>query len=446
MTRAHFVGIGGIGMSALARYFRSQHLAVSGSDESESPLLSELKDEGITVYGSHQADNVGSDVAQLIYSEAIPRDNPEREQARALGIPEKSYFAALGEISRHYSTIAISGTHGKSTTTAMAGLALEAAGLDPLVILGTKVFEWQKKNIRLPLAGGVPGLDRPRYFAVESCEYHNSFHHLHPRVIIVTNCEPDHLDFFETADNYYAAFRKFAAKLPPTGVLITDFSAPGVAELFADVKARKVDAHDFLLQVPTLALPGQHNRQNAALVLALFDTLGLDIEQAKASLKKFHGTWRRFEKKGETRGVQVFDDYAHHPTEILATLAAFREKFPEHRLWAVFQPHQYSRTAQFLEEFAASFKNADEVLIPNIYRVRDRESDVSAVSADMLVRKIRQHGKHARHSHNFPETVELLNKETVAGDIVITIGAGPVYLVGEEFLGMQTAKAQVKHG
>ncbi len=432
---AHFIGIGGIGMSALARYFSSRGVTVTGSDMGSSPLIEELKSEGIHIYTEHNKDNIHSGMYQVVYSEAIPEENPERQAAREMGITQKSYFAALGDISRTKLTISICGTHGKSTTTAMAGLALEAAGEDPLVILGTKVFEWEGKNIRI--AQGTAPLCAPKnssFFLVESCEYHNSFLHLDPNIIVVTNVEPDHLDFFGTEERYYNAFRTFAGKLNETGVIIADFSNPKIKRLFDNTSAHKISTHEFYRQVPTLSIPGKHNRENAACVLAIAKTIGSPMNEVKNSLRNFHGTWRRFEKKGEKNGILVFDDYAHHPTEIKATLTSFREKFPKNKIWAVFQPHQYSRTREFLKEFSRSFQDADEILIPNIYRVRDSEEDVQSVSAEILVSEIKKQKKHVRYTEDFKKTVTLLRKEAKKEDVIVTIGAGPIFEIGEDFL------------
>jgi UDP-N-acetylmuramate--alanine ligase len=431
----HFIGIGGIGMSALARYFDAQGVTVTGSDASRNPTVRELESEGIEVFGSHNAEHITDSMYQVVYSEAVPPENPERRAAEQMGIRQKSYFAALGDISRTKTTISICGTHGKSTTTAMAGLALENAHLDPLVILGTKIFEWGKKNIRLPECGEAICQTEKGIFLVESCEYHNSFLHLEPSIIVVTNVEPDHLDFFGTAENYYRAFAEFGKKLNSGGTIIADFSNPKIEKIFAECTAQKVNTSSFLPLVPNMSIPGAHNRENAACVLALANTIGANTEEVSQALSRFHGTWRRFEKKGEKNGVHIFDDYAHHPTEIKATLSAFREKFPEQKIWAVFQPHQYSRTREFLLEFGESFANADEVLIPNIYRVRDTEEDVKAVSAEKLVAEIEKNGKKARHTHDFAQTIALLKNELKEGDVVVTIGAGPVYEVGESFLG-----------
>ncbi len=424
------MGIGGIGMSALARYFLARGVEVMGSDSSDSEIIHELQEEGATIFRDHRAENVPHDIYQLVYSEAISSENPERQFALEHDIPQKSYFSAVGDISRARTTISICGTHGKSTTTAMAGLALENVS-DPLVILGTRVFEWGKKNIRIPSALCGNGGCAPDFFCVESCEYRDSFLHLSPDIIVVTNCEPDHLDWFKTPENYFHAFRKFAKKLPPNGILIADFSDPKIADLFSDLSVQKINSADFREQVPVLALPGAHLRENASKVLALFSALHLPLSVAREALDRFHGTWRRFEKKGEKEGVIIFDDYAHHPTEIRATLRAFREQFPENRLFAVFQPHQFSRTREFFEEFVTSFQDADRVLIPNIYKVRDTEADEQSVSAENLAKRI---GEKATWTQDFEKTVLLLKQEAKKGDVIVTLGAGPVFEVGQHFL------------
>ncbi|QQS59164.1 UDP-N-acetylmuramate--L-alanine ligase [Candidatus Peregrinibacteria bacterium] len=432
--KAHFVGIGGIGMSALARYFLSRGVLVSGSDAGDSDILRDLEKEGVTLFRQHKKENVPSDIYQLVYSEAIPEENPEREVARERGVLQKSYFAALGDISSSKRTISICGTHGKSTTTAMAGLAFEAAGTDPLVILGTKVFEWEERNIRIPTADPLCFPSEERFFLVESCEYHESFLHISPSVIVVTNIEPDHLDFFGSPERYYAAFRDFSNRLPKNGTLIANFSDSTISSLFQDFSGTRVNTATFLSKVPLLSVPGEHNRANAAAVLALTDTLGIRPDAIRSALSQFRGTWRRFQKKGiSTLGV-VYDDYAHHPTEIRATLRALRERYPTQKIWAIFEPHQYSRTRDFLNEFSQSFSEADQVLIPDIYRVRDTEEDVASVNAEMLVKKIRQQGVSVRYSKDFSHTVSLLHHESHPEDVIITMGAGPVYKIADQLI------------
>lgn len=433
--KAHFIGIGGIGMSALARYFLSRGVSVSGSDCGDSDLLHDLEQEGATIFREHRAENVPEDAYQIVYSEAISKENPEREMAEKKGILQKSYFSALGDISSTKRTISICGTHGKSTTTAMAGLALEAAGADPLVILGTKVFEWEGKNIRLPGSDPLCLPSENRFFLVESCEYHESFLHISPSIIIVTNVEPDHLDFFGSPERYFSAFRDFIHRLPEDGILIADFSQPDICSISKEFLGTKIDASQFVSEVPPLGVPGEHNRKNAANVLALANVLDIHPSPIRTALSQFRGTWRRFQKKGITdQKVTVYDDYAHHPTEIQATLTALRERHPQEKIWVVFEPHQYSRTRDFLEEFSKSFSNADEVLIPDIYRVRDTEADVASMSAEILVSEIQKHHTSARYSESFSHTVAMLQKEVQPGDVVITMGAGPVYKVAELFL------------
>ena len=421
------MGIGGAGMSALARYFAFRGVEVSGSDENPSEILSELAAEKMNIFVGHDAKNVPPDIFELVFSAAIPPENPERKFAAEKNIPQKSYFAALGDLSRTKKTIAICGTHGKSTTTAMAGLALETVA-DPLVILGARVFEWKNQNIRLPVADFSRKGDAD-FLVVESCEFQNSFLNLSPDILVLTNCEPDHLDFFKTPENYFAAFQKFAEKLPKNGILIADFSDPTISKLFSKIAVKKIDASKFLEKVDFLNLPGAHNRQNAARVAALFDALGFDFSAAKSALKNFRGIARRFEKKGEKNGILVFDDYAHHPTEIRASLAAFAEKFPKKRRVVVFQPHQFSRTRDFFAEFSKSFSAADRVFIPNIFAARDAEIDENL--AEKLAEKI---GKKATHSENFEKTLALLRAELRAGDALITMGAGDVFRIGERFL------------
>lgn len=424
----YFCGIGGIGMSALARLLLSRGEKVLGSDQSDSPLLSELESEGARIFRTQKAEHIPSHCTELIYSEAIAEGHPERQEAKKRGIAQLSYFRKLGKISQDFLTICVAGTHGKSTTTAMAGLALEDVGMDPTVIVGTKVFEWGKKNFR---AG------KSNILVVEACEYRESFLFLKADIVVLTNLEPDHLDYYKTAENYFAGFRKFIAKLQTTGTLIADVTDPNIQRITHKYPGKEIYAHQYLSQVPSLALPGGHLRENASKVLALFEALGLDPQKAEKSLSRFRGTWRRFELKGEKNGRVVMDDYAHHPTEIVSTLESLVQSYPGQKKWVVFQPHQYSRTAEFLEGFGKSFGGADEILVPNIYQVRDSKFDIARVSPEMLVAEIAQHlgdGQRVRYTENFEKTVEILRSETMPGDVVMTMGAGPVHEVGEELL------------
>ncbi|MBI5414135.1 UDP-N-acetylmuramate--L-alanine ligase [Candidatus Peregrinibacteria bacterium] len=426
MASLFFSGIGGIGMSALAQFLHQHGVNVSGSDQSDSEILHDLEASGISVSREQKAENLPHDISELIYTEAVPPENPERREAAKRKIPQKSYFEKLGEISRDYFTIAIAGTHGKSTTTAMTALALEAVGFRPNVLLGTKVFEWGKKNFRI---------GKSNILIVEACEYRESFLHLHPNIIVLTSIDSDHLDYYKTKERYDEGFRKFLAKLSADGVVIlSSEGATAPSRLYGNRTYTQIDASKFLDAVPEMKIPGNHNRQNASKVLALFSVLELDLEIAKKSLGAYRGSWRRFEEKGEKNGILVIDDYGHHPTEIRATLSALKEKFPNRKKWIVFEPHQYSRTFTFLEEFGKSFPDVDEILIPGIYRVRDSEKDVKKVSPQILVEEIAKNlrsDQRVRYSESYEKTIEILNAETKAGDVILTIGAGPVNEVGE---------------
>ncbi len=437
MNTVFLCGIGGIGMSALARYYKAHEYTVFGSDNTDSDLLSELENEGITVFRKQSAQNIPQYIERFIYSEAIPENHSERLFARKNGIPEASYFEALGDISRNTYTIAIAGTHGKSSTTVMIALALEKAGIDPTVLVGTKVFEWGNKNFRD---------GKSDVLVIEACEYRESFLYLDPDSILLTNVEPEHLDYYGSAEKYFRGFEKFIGKLGiAKGMLVADFTDEIVQRVAHKFTGKEIFTHDLVSEVPQLQLKGEYHRQNAAKVLGFFigaENLApfqgkLDIETAKGALKDFKGSWRRFEYKGEKNSVTVIDDYGHHPTELKVTLEALSQTYPDRKKWVVFQPHQYSRTYEFLEAFGKSFANADEVLIPNIYRVRDSDEDVQKVSPQKLVEEIQKNisaSQQVRYTENFEGAVQILRNETKSGDVVLTIGAGPVHEVGERFL------------
>jgi UDP-N-acetylmuramate--alanine ligase len=306
----------------------------------------------------------------------------------------------------------------------MLALAMEKAGLDPTVFVGTKIFEWQDKNFRL---GKSP------YLVVEACEYRNSFWHFKPKVAVLTSLEAEHLDFFETEENYLAAFKKF---LTNAEILVADYSDEAIRKVSRDFSGIKYNTGQFVSQVPKLQIPGRHNVLNATKVFSVFTALDWDLKPAQKALADYQGSWRRSEYKGTKDDIEVYDDYAHHPTEVAATLTAFRAKYPERRIIAVFQPHQYSRTHQFLTQFAQSFKHADLVLIPEIYKVRDRTEDLAKVSGQDLVEKINNlQQEKASFTFDYSQTVTELHNLVSPGDLVLTMGAGPVNQVAEGFLG-----------
>lgn len=375
-------------MSALARYFMSCGKNVSGSDLIEGSLVEELKGEGVIIGQGDLPRNTDL----VIYSEAVPLDNVELEKARDLNIPTMTYFEALGKVSESFRLVAVAGTHGKSTTTSMLGLILTRAGLDPTVIVGTKVKEFGSKNIRI----GESDL-----MLVEACEYRRNFLHLRPELLGILNIEMDHLDYFKSYEDYRKAFDELAAR---SGEVIWP---DDVSEYEGE-----------------LTVPGEHNLLNAAMAAMLARKLGVDEISIATALKDFEGIWRRFEYCGTSCGALVYDDYAHHPSEIRATLQAAREKHPDARIVAVFQPHQYSRTAGLLDEFAESFEDADEVIIADIYEARDTDEDKRAVSAEQLADAI-PHDE-VQHISGMDKIARYLLDTLNEGDMLLVMGAGDI--------------------
>ncbi|MEI7511613.1 MAG: cyanophycin synthetase [Candidatus Peregrinibacteria bacterium] len=453
-------GIGGSGMSALARFFLSEGYSVFGSDSHDSSILSALEKEGATVFRHQSAENILlHPFEEFIYSEAIPEDHPERIAAELKEIPQKKYFEKLGEITKGYLTVCIAGTHGKSSTTAMVASVMRDAGLDITALVGANVHEWGGKNFLR--ANSDPDALK-KYFVVEACEYRESFLNFSPYAVILTNVEPEHLDYFKTEENYFAAFQKLLAKLPQFGLFVSDHSDLGLIKILPpNFYPRRSDAQEFLDQVPHLKLEGEHQRENASKVLAFAEKLKIPEEITINTLEQFSGLSRRFERRGEKNNILVIEDYAHHPTAVKKTLIAARNMVrndKRKKLWVVFQPHQYSRTADFLEEFSESFEEADEVLIPNIYASRDSENDKKRITAEEFTRKVSDfmviaekkrsnvwgrgtqsrtetfYKKRVRHTENFQNTLEILKEEAWKGDVIIIMGAGSITELADMFL------------
>jgi UDP-N-acetylmuramate--alanine ligase len=391
-NKIFFVGIGGIGTSGLARLCKAQGMEVTGSDSVKSALTKELEEEEIKVHIGHKV--LPDDVDLLIYSEAVPADNPERSSARENGIEELSYFEALGQFTENYRVVAVAGTHGKTTTTAMLGLILIHAGLSPNVLVGTKVKEFGNSNVHV----GESDL-----FVVEACEYRRNFLPLQPSLLGVTNMEYDHMDYFKSFDDYQSAFEELAGQSDEV------------------VWPDEIAEYEGELQVI-----GQYNQMNAGMAANLARRLGVSELAIAEALAEFKGTWRRFELRGQLYGAPVYDDYAHHPTEIMATLEATRGAYPDRRIVAVFEPHQYSRTIGLLDAFAHSFEEADEVIISSIYEVRDSQAVKDAVSAESLANTISEHHESAHFIDGYRKTAEYLNETIGEEDLVLIMGAGPV--------------------
>ena len=372
-------GIGGIGLSAYAALQRACGHEVSGSDRALTPLTEDLESQGISVFDSQDGMHVPEDVDLFVYSEAIPEDAPERVKAKEYGIRQCSYFAALGELSKDYCVVAVCGTHGKSSTTAMAAKVLLDAGKDPTVVVGTKVPQLDPASSTSGELRGAGGRNWRKgssdLFLLEACEYRGSFLNLHPNIILMSNVDGDHFDAFASLEDYQNAYREFLSRLPDDGVLITHMGDADCAKIASAHEGDLIDADT--LPLPELSVPGRHMQENAQLVAALSQHLGIESER---SLKEFGGTWRRFEVKGETvEGVTVIDDYAHHPREIRATIQAAKEQFPRRRIVCLFQPHMHDRTLRFYDEFLVAFDEADLVCVTDVY---DARADVEKEHVD----------------------------------------------------------------
>lgn len=431
----HFIGIGGIGCSSLAQILHHQKKKISGSDSTATTLTKSLKLSGIKISYEHKLSNISKKHQLIIYSPAIPADNPELIQARKLKIPCISYPKALGELTKEYYTIAIAGTHGKSTTTAMISLIAVKAGLDPTVVIGTKLREFKNRNYRV---------GNSNFLIIEACEYKESFLHFHPNLLIITNIEADHLDHYGTFAKYKKAFESLVKKVPKDGTVIINENDKSSREVVKGAKAHLtkwgISTKDgFKLTEGILThsdgtciklqpgIPGQFNIENAAFAAISTLTLNTPVAIIEKSISAYKGSWRRLEyKRKKGYSCTFIDDYGHHPTEIRLTLATIREHNPKAKILCVFQPHQHSRTHFLLKEFGKSFGDVDEVIVPNIYKVRDSESDVKKVSTDDLVHEISKHHKHASNGEGFENTAAFIKKHHKKYDIIVTMGAGDI--------------------
>lgn len=420
-------GIGGIGLSAYAALQRAAGHAVSGSDRSDSALLKKLREQGIRVFLAQDGSAVPADADLFVYSEAIPPDAPERVKAGELGLRSVSYFQALGELSQCHRVVAVCGTHGKSSTTAMAARMLIDAGRDPSVVVGTKVRELDGSNFRR----GETDL-----FLLEACEYRRSFHFLHPSIVLMTNVDGDHFDAYKDVAEYRQAFVDFLKKLPADGTVIIHGADPDARAVAAASGKRVVDADAF--PPPALSVPGAHMRENARLVLALADVLGISQKDAISSLRGFTGTWRRMEVIGEVNGATVVDDYGHHPAEIRATLAAMREAYPGRRIVCVFQPHTHDRTLKLYADFLKAFVDCDLLVIPGVYVARS-DIETRAVDLPRFLDDIRSGSDvEVIDGRSLQETEEILRQSIVQkDDVLVCMGAGDVTNLAQRMVGKE---------
>jgi UDP-N-acetylmuramate--alanine ligase len=421
--KIHIVGIGGIGLSALAQLLRKEGKEISGSDRDPSPIVHDmLEKKGIAIVVGHDAKNITNNIDLLIYSDAVVEGSEgyvERETAREKNIPELSYFEALGEVSKNKFTIAVAGTHGKTTTTGMLGKLLIDAGKNPTVIVGSIVKDFESNFV-----SGNPNL-----FVVEACEYKNHVLKLHPNILVLNNLEWDHTDWFPSLEAVQKMFREAIDRVPEDGAIVTNPNDPNIAPILKGVKKRIIDYTKE--EVPTLSLIGEFNMQNAkaakAAAKALTDSPETILDN---SLSTFQGSWRRFEYKGKTsEGAVVYDDYAHHPTAIMKTIVGTREKFPNKQIVIAFHPHLYSRTRDLMDEFATALIAADRVLIAPIYPAR--EQPIEGVTSFALAEKIKMMNGDAESCKSFEEIERTLRNTCGKNDLIITMGAGDIYKVAE---------------
>ncbi len=443
----HLVGIGGIGLSAIARVLHGWGFTVSGSDREATALTAALATEGIVVYAGHRAEQIaGADL--VVVSSAVPADNPEVVAAQRQGIPVVKREAFLGELTAGKTTIAVAGTHGKTTISAMIAWILVQAKVDPTFIVGG-LLQNLGTNAR---AGYGP------HFVIEADEYDRTFLGLEPDVAVVATLEHDHPDCYPTFAEMQSAFREFVGRLVDSGLLVVCGEEAEAQRLADEAHARgqRVATYGFDAQwdwwargeqlgnhatfeiwhrgerlgTCALQVPGRHNVLNALAALAASTEVGVAFDVAASALTRFRGTERRFEVKGQAGGVIVVDDYAHHPTEIRATLDAARIKYPGRPIWAVFQPHTYSRTAALLDDFATALGEADHVLVTGIYAARERDT-LGLSGADIVARVT---AADAAFVETLDEAVAVLRDQVRPGDVVITLGAGDGYRIGEELL------------
>ncbi len=437
-------------MYALAGMLLDRGAVVSGSDASPGGATQRLADRGAAITTGQRGENIPQQCDVVVYSAAINEQNPELLEARKRGCDVLKYSQMLGRLMSEKTGLAIAGTHGKSTTTAMVAYVLHQAGAEPSFIVGATVEQ----------LGGPSGAGAGRCFVAEACEFDNSFLNLHPQYAAILNIEEDHLDCFADLEAIIEAFRAFAAGLAPGGVMIANGEDRNVLEALdqanCDVetfglagdchwrgeiskgsrgqihmKIHKASERFGELLVP---LPGLHNAYNALAAVALLHHAGLASDQIMHQLQTFAGTKRRMTLKGEFAGVTVVDDFAHHPTEIQATLRAIRDHYQPRRILCVFQPHQHSRTRFLLKDFAQSFALAEEVILPEIYFVRDSEKEKDHVSSQDLVAQIRLRGGEAIHIETFDDIVKHLLARARKGDLIVTMGAGNVWEIADEII------------
>jgi len=454
VNRVHFVGIGGIGISYLAHFFLRRGAVVTGSDLAQTPATDQLAARGVAVYQGHDASLITNDIQLVVYNDAVPENNAERVAAKQLGIPTLNNFEVVGLIAKDFTTIAVAGNKGKTTTSAMLGTMLERAGCDPTAMIGSFVNEWVC-NFRH---------GESKFLVVEADEFKEHFLHIPAKVIIITNMAADHLDYFGTEDALVQAFQKFIDTLPNDGLLIINrddemtkrlkwpncqvisFGMETTADVIAKnrktVRSRQdVDVHfrGKDLGLWSIPVPGKHNVYNALAAMSAALSLGAQTDKVREALAAFKGTWRRFQILGLYKMATIVSDYAHHPTAVHATIEAAQDFYAPRRVIAVFQAHTRHRTKALFNDFVMSFDEADAVIIPDIYEVSGRETiSEQDMNAQMLVDAILE--RDARQGRNrivlaggdLNNTKATIDKLIKKDDVVLMMGAGDIYRLAEE--------------
>jgi len=448
----HFIGAGGIGMSGLAQLLMKNNASITGSDQTASGTIDRLCRMGAKIKIGHNPDNLRRGTSAVVISAAIKEDNPELKLAHKRKYKVYKYAQMLGQLMNRYDGIAVAGTHGKSTTSGWLTYLLRQAGVDVNFIVGAQVCQ----------LGSSSGSGDSKYFVAEACEYDRSFLNLNPQIACILNIEQDHLDYYKDEDEIVEAFGQFALKVKPGGLLIANGQDTNVAKIInrlcdhiqyetfgLDEKCNfwaknlvlnsglyefEVFHNGKLLGRTRISLPGKHNVLNALAVAAMANRTGLSSQQILSLLPGFTGIDRRLMLKERLGQITILDDYAHHPTEIRATLEAVRQRYQPRRIWCVFQPHQYSRTRFLLDDFAESFKLADVIIVPEIYFVRDSEASKKEVNSQILVERMRANGIDAVFIDNFGAICDYLKTNVTAGDLVVTMGAGDIWKVADEYI------------
>ncbi len=432
----HFIGIGGIGVSSLARYYRAMGFLVSGSDIAESELTQELAREGIQiVVGAHAKKNIPLGTTKVIYTAALNPKNTELREAKRQKIPSLSYAQALGGLTKEYKTITISGSHGKSTTTALIALILQEGYLDPTVIIGTKLKEFGNSNFRS---------GKSHYLVLEADEWNKSFLNYFPRVAVITNIDAEHLDTYKNINDVKKTFLAYLKKVPKKGVVIANRDDANLHDVATKSKKKVIwysikDPEAAVIR-HHLKIPGEHNLSNALAALKTARFLGISENIIIKALSHYRGAWRRFEFQGLVKGANIYSDYAHHPREIVSTIAAARSKFPLQRVWCVFQPHQHERLLHLWNDFVNAFDMADRIVLLPVYEVAGREKNGTKklVNSRKLSKELLKHGKNVVYCASPTSAKKVINEQVKKGDIVLVMGAGDIYKLALELI--QTKK------